>query len=350
MNREACQLVIMAGGVGSRLWPLSTSQLPKQFVDVLGLGKSLLQITVERFQPLCPIENVWIVTSKEYYDIVSEQLPMIPSEHILLEPARRNTAPCIAYACSKIAKIHPDADIIVSPSDAFVLNTERFVQAVSDAIDFVDESDSERIVTIGICPNRPETGYGYICSDCASKGTISKVLEFKEKPDLHTAEQYLKAGNYFWNAGIFIYKVKTILSQLRQHSPGIMELIDKMSPYYFTSKESSTLNEYFPLCEKISIDFAVMEKSNEIYVISQDLGWSDLGTWSSVRQFRTLDRNGNTLSSDNVSFHECRGCMCTVDEDTKLIAVGLDNYIIAQKGNKLLICPLDREQDIKNFI
>ncbi len=350
MGQKSCQLVIMAGGVGSRLWPLSTSSMPKQFVDVLGLGKSLLQITVERFLPICPMESIWVVTSKEYSSLVSEQLPLIPSEHILLEPARRNTAPCIAYACSKIAAIHPDAEIIVSPSDAFVLNTERFVQTISDAVGFVNESDSQRIVTIGICPNRPETGYGYICSDNASKGIISKVLEFKEKPDLHTAEKYLKAGNYFWNAGIFIFKVKTILSQLRKYAPGIMEVMDKVIPYYFTPKESIYLNDFFPLCEKISIDFAVMEKSNDVYVISQDLGWSDLGTWSSVRQFRTLDRNGNTFVSDNVNYHECTGCMCTVDEGTKLIAVGLNNYVIAQKGSKILICPLDREQDIKNFI
>ena len=340
----------MAGGVGSRLWPLSTKELPKQFVDVLGLGRSLLQITVERFLPVCPMENVWVVTSRAYSSIVREQLPDIPSEQILLEPVGRNTAPCIAYACSKIEQRYPGCKVVVTPADAFVLNTERFAHLIRKSLDFLDASADPRIVTVGIDPTRPETGYGYIRSCAASRGIVHKVEEFKEKPDLKTAESYLKDGRYFWNAGIFIFAASTILSELREHAPQIMEQIDRIAPQFYTAQESEALDKYFPLCEKISIDFAVMEKSRHIYVIAHDLGWSDLGTWGSVRQYRRLDASGNTITSGQLSLHDCRDCMCAVEDGLQIIAVGLENYIIAYKNGKLLVCPLSREQDIKDFV
>ena len=335
-------IVIMAGGIGSRLWPLSTPQYPKQFVDVLNCGKTLIQSTVERFLPLCPIENIWVVTSKQYESIVKEQLPDLPSEHILLEPVGRNTAPCIAYACRKIALHHPGASVVVTPSDALVLEKAKYVDIVRTALDFIEASDENRIVTIGIEANRPETGYGYICASDLVKSRIVKVNRFCEKPNLETAKAYLEEGNYFWNAGVFIWKVQTILSELRRHAPQISSVMDSLEEYLYTEQEQVRLDELFPTCEKISIDYAVMEKSEHIYVIAEDLGWSDLGTWASLQQYRK--------ESGSVELHDCKDCICAIEEGQRLIAIGLDNYIVAVKDGKILICPESREQEIKNFV
>lgn len=336
------QVVIMAGGIGSRLWPLSTPQYPKQFVDVLNTGKTLIQSTVERFLPLCPIENIWVVTSKQYASIIREQLPELPSEHILLEPVGRNTAPCIAYACRKIALHHPDASVVVTPSDALVLEKAKYVDIVRQAIEFIESSKEHRIVTIGIEPKRPETGYGYICASDPVRSRIVKVNRFCEKPDLETAKSYLEEGNYFWNAGVFIWKVQTILSELRRHAPQISSVMDALEESLYTEQENSRLEELFPTCEKISIDYAVMEKSENIYVIAEDLGWSDLGTWASLQQYRK--------ESGSVELHDCKDCICAIEEGQRLIAIGLENYIVAVKDGKILICPASREQDIKNFV
>lgn len=272
----------MAGGVGSRLHPISTPEKPKQFIDLLGTGKSMIQMTVERFLPVCPPENFWVVTSAGYAAQIHEQLPQIPREHILLEPAARNTAPCIAYASSKIASHHPDANIVVTPSDALITETERFTSVISKALDFT--ADSGNIVTIGILPDRPETGYGYIKTGGTVRGEIVKVEQFKEKPDSETALRYLSEGNYMWNAGIFIWNVHTILSQLRSYVPQIMGIMDRIAPSFYTDREKESLDALFPTCEKISIDYAVLEKSADIYMIAEDLGWSDLGSWPSLKQ------------------------------------------------------------------
>ncbi len=280
----------MAGGVGSRLYPISTPERPKQFIDVLGEGKSLIQMTVERFLPSAPIENFWVVTSAEYASIVRKQLPEIPAEQILLEPCARNTAPCIAYACRKIAARHPRANIAVTPADAFVLRRDKFSAVIDSALAFTAHSSA--IVTVGIIPTRPETGYGYICAPGFRHGEIVKVGQFKEKPDVKTAERYLAAGDYVWNAGIFVWNVETINSELRAHAPKIMEVMDALSPSFYTPEEPSALERLFPTCEKISIDYAVMEKSENIYVIAEDLGWSDLGSWQTLReQLSLLGRN-----------------------------------------------------------
>lgn len=272
----------MAGGVGSRLHPISTPEKPKQFIDLLGTGKSMIQMTVERFLPVCPPENFWVVTSAGYAAQIHEQLPQIPRDHILLEPAARNTAPCIAYASSKIASRHPDANIVVTPSDALITETERFTSVISKALDFT--ADSGNIVTIGILPDRPETGYGYIKAGGTVRGEIVKVEQFKEKPDSETALRYLSEGNYMWNAGIFIWNVHTILSQLRSYVPQIMGIMDRIAPSFYTDREQESLDSLFPTCEKISIDYAVLEKSADIYMIAEDLGWSDLGSWPSLKQ------------------------------------------------------------------
>ncbi len=281
MKESNTHIVIMAGGVGSRLWPISTPTHPKQFIDLLGVGKSLIQMTVERFLPSADIRNFWVVTSAEYADIVKEQLPDVPEEHILLEPEPRNTAPCIAYACRKIAAHHPDANVVVTPADALVTETRKFTEVIDKALAFT--LGTSHIVTVGILPTRPETGYGYINAPGLSHGKLTKVLQFKEKPDLQTAEKYLASGNYVWNAGIFVWNVRTINDELRAHAPQIMSVMDRLEPYFYTPDERTVLNELFPTCNKISIDYAVMEKSANIYVIAEELGWSDLGSWHSLR-------------------------------------------------------------------
>ena len=300
-------VVIMAGGIGSRLWPVSTPEMPKQFIDLLGVGKSLIQLTVERFLPVCNHSGIWVVTSEKYVDTVRKQLPRIPEDQILAEPVPRNTAPCIAYACWKIMQKDPDANIVVTPSDALVLKTGKFADSIRKALNFTESSDS--IVTIGIHPDRPETGYGYICSTSTEEDKIVKVSEFKEKPDKATAEKYLAAGNYFWNAGIFVWSVKTIVKELRKFAPQITDIMDKLSKSFGTPDEKSALTELFPKCDKISIDYAVMEKSDSIYVIASDLEWSDLGSWTSVGKQIQADPQGNKLVGPDVRLFVCENCI-----------------------------------------
>lgn len=282
-------IVIMAGGIGSRLFPMSTPDHPKQFIDVLDCGKTLIQLTVERFLPVCPIERFWVVTSERYYDYVLQQLPDIPREHILLEPVARNTAPCIAYACRRIALEDPDAKVVVTPSDAYVEKTSEFASTITSALEFVS-STPESIVTVGIMPTRPETGYGYIRLSSFSGGDVVKALEFKEKPDLETAGKYLAAGNYVWNAGIFVWRVDYINRLFAEYAPGISAVMDELEPFLATDGEQEALNRLFPKCEKISIDYAIMEKSPAVYTVAADLGWDDLGSWTSV--LSQLERHG----------------------------------------------------------
>ena len=268
----------MAGGIGSRLWPLSTPEVPKQFIDVLGVGRSLIQLTADRFAPVCAPDHFWVVTGARYASLVKEQLPQIPHDQILLEPEGRNTAPCIAYASWKIQQKDPEANIVVTPADALVLKTAEFASTIAKALAFTAERDA--IVTVGIAPSRPETGYGYIHAAEALHGQLMKVSEFKEKPDLDTAIGSLEDGHYFWNAGIFVWNVATIVRELRAYAPQIAAVMDQLQPALFTEKEPAELARLFPQCEKISIDYAVMEKSSSIYVIAEDLAWSDLGSWA----------------------------------------------------------------------
>ena len=291
-------IVIMAGGIGSRFWPMSTPECPKQFIDVTGCGKSLIQLTVERFQGLCIPDNIWIVTSEKYKETVRKQLPSVPPHHILTEPVARNTAPCITYACWKIKKHHPDANIVVTPADALVINTDEFRRAIAKALLMTDQSKG--IVTIGIKPCRPETGYGYIAAGEEVDQDIRKVDEFKEKPDLKTAQQYVDAGNYFWNAGIFVWNVKTIEEAIRRYAPGIAEVFDRIYPEFYTEREKETIEELFPTCESISIDYAVMEKAERIYVLPAEFGWSDLGSWGSLHSLLPKDNRNNAIVGENI--------------------------------------------------
>lgn len=342
-------IVIMAGGIGSRFWPMSTPEYPKQFIDVTGCGKSLIQLTVERFAPLCPIENFWVVTSEKYTDIVKEQLPGLPECNILAEPTARNTAPCIAYACWKIKLQHPQANIVVTPSDALVINTTEFQRVMRNALDFTATSDS--IVTIGIKPNRPETGYGYIhASTPISNTELYKVGAFKEKPDVKTAKEYIAQGCYFWNAGIFVWNVDTITEAIRKFTPGIAAIMDEMSRDFYTAQERETVNRLFPTCEKISIDYAVMEKSESIYTLPAAFGWSDLGSWGALRNLLPQDGQGNASIGNDIRLHNCTNCIVHTAEEKKVVVEGLDGYIIAEKNGALLVCSLKEEQRIKDFV
>lgn len=340
-------IVIMAGGIGSRLWPVSTPEMPKQFIDLLGVGKSLLQLTVERFRPVADIAGMWVVTSENYVDIVRKQLPEMPADHILAEPVPRNTAPCIAYACWRIMREDPEANIVVTPSDAIVLKTELFSEIISKALEFTASSSS--IVTVGIHPDRPETGYGYICSSSKEECNVVKVNEFREKPDRETAERYLAAGNYFWNAGIFVWSVSTIVDQMRRHAPQIAGMMDKIARTFGTEEEKAALAEFFPQCDKISIDYAVMEKSDSIYVISADLGWSDLGSWTSAGSHIAEGPDGNRVVGNDVRLIDSEGCIVHVEECRKVVVKGLKDYVVACRGGNLLVCPAADEQKIKDY-
>lgn len=340
-------VVIMAGGIGSRLWPASIPEMPKQFIDILGVGRSLIQLTADRFAPVCEMCNFWVVTGEKYVSLVREQLPEIPEDQILAEPEGRNTAPCIAYASWKIAKKDPDANIVVTPADALVLKTAEFASIIGKALDFTAGSDA--IVTVGIAPTRPETGYGYIHSGEAVRGRIVKVSEFKEKPALETAKAYLADGHYFWNAGIFVWNVKTIVRELRRYAPQIASVMDELSPSLLTAGEQDALRQLFPKCEKVSIDYAVMEKSPSIYVIAEDLAWSDLGSWGSVKEHIEADSEGNVKVGSDVRLFGCKDCFVHASGEKTVVVAGLEGYIVAEAHDRLLVCKLADEQHIKEY-
>jgi mannose-1-phosphate guanylyltransferase len=351
MARQNNHLVIMAGGVGSRFWPMSTPERPKQFIDVLGTGKSLLQLTVERFGKMVPAENVWVVTNEKYADIVASQLPDMPRGNILSEPCRRNTAPCIAYVSWRIKSRDPKANIVVTPSDHVVMNVQEFQRVVSECMAFTEDSDA--IVTLGMKPTRPETGYGYIQADLSSPSLRNKqvfrVDNFREKPDLETAEQYIKKNNYFWNAGIFIWNVSTIVNAFRVYQPKLAKIFEALLPVYGTEGEQAAINEQFPKCENISVDYAIMEKAEEIFVCPADFGWSDLGTWGSLQQQLKRDLYGNAAIGSDISLFESHNCIIHTVQERKVVVQGLDGYIVAENDDTLLICKLSEEQRIKQF-
>lgn len=344
-------LVIMAGGVGSRFWPMSTTEKPKQFIDVLGVGRSLLQLTFDRFKGICSPENVWVVTNRSYKDLVLEQLPEIPVTNILCEPCRRNTAPCIAYVSWRIKSKDRNANIVVTPSDHIVTNCEEFKRVISQCLKFTSETDA--IITLGMKPMRPETGYGYIQADLSScsprNKEIFRVDSFREKPDLETAKKYIQNKSYFWNAGIFIWSVNTIVNAFRIYQPAISKIFESLQPVYGTPKEQEEIDLRFPECENISVDYAIMEKAEEIFVCPADFGWSDLGTWGSLLVQTKKDLYGNGVIGENVSLFDTHNCIVHTLDKKKVVIQGLDGYIVADDGNKLLICKLSEEQRIKQF-
>ena len=344
----------MAGGVGSRFWPLSTPEYPKQFIDILGCGRTLIQLTVDRFKGVAPIENFWVVTNEKYVEIVKQQIPGIPKRHILAEPEARNTAPCIAWACWKISQEDENANIVVTPSDAVVMNPEEFRRVVKNSLGFTANHDA--IVTIGIRPSRPETGYGYVEAKEAVDGGICGVEAFKEKPDHETAEKYLKAGNYLWNAGIFVWNIDTITDCITKYKPQIASQMDEIvnSEHTTGSKHytlNSKLNEVFPQCEKISIDFAVMEPAsadNLVYTHPADFGWSDLGNWASLHDKLKKDENNNGTVG-NIKLYECSNCVVHAEDAIKVVLQGLDGFIMSEKNGQILICKRSEEQRIRDF-
>ena len=344
-------LVIMAGGVGSRFWPMSTTERPKQFIDVLGVGRSLLQLTFDRFEGICKPEHVWVVTNRNYADIVYEQLPEVPRSNVLCEPCRRNTAPCIAYVSWRIKSTDPKANIVVTPSDHIVANVAEFRRVVTQCLKFTGESDA--VVTLGMKPTRPETGYGYIQADLSSSSArnkeIYRVDSFREKPDLETALKYIQQKSYFWNAGIFIWNVSTIVNAFRVYQPTMSKIFENLLPVYGTEREQEEIDKWFPECENISVDYAIMEKADEIFVCPADFGWSDLGTWGSLLMQTKHDLYGNSVIGENVKLFDTHDCIIHTTEEKKVVVQGLDGYIVAEKNGTLLICKLSEEQRIKQF-
>jgi len=345
MQNNYC--VIMAGGVGSRFWPLSTSDRPKQFLDPLGLGKSFLRLTFERFLPVVPIDNFLIVTSEKYKSQVMEHIPELKENQILLEPMRRNTAPCIAYATWRMAKTNPNARMVVSPSDHLIVQEDSFRKIVNDGLEFVGDSDN--LLTIGIKPTRPETGYGYIQFDKNVKiGNHNKVKTFTEKPNLELANAFLKSGDFLWNSGIFVWSVKGIKSAMKEFLPELVLSFDEGESFYGTDKEQQFINHLYPQCQNISIDYGIMEKSQKVYVHSGDFGWSDIGTWGSLQTHMDSDENGNVISGQVVCY-DSKNSLVMVEPGKVAIVQGLDRMLVVNEKDRLLVCRIEDEQSLRNW-
>lgn len=344
-------LVIMAGGVGSRFWPMSTQDRPKQFIDILGCGRTLIQMTYDRFKGIVPDENIWVVTSEKYGEMVKEQLPMVPAENVLLEPCRRNTAPCIAYVSWRIKAKDPHANMVVSPADHVVLDVHEFQRVIRASLLFTEHSDA--ILTLGMKPNRPETGYGYIQADLSTASArnreVYRVDSFREKPDVATAKRYIQQNNYYWNAGIFIWSVSTIVNAFRVYQPAISDPFEDLLPVYGTEKEQEAINKVYADVQSISVDYAILEKAEEIFVHPADFGWSDLGTWGSLHERSRRDLYNNALIGENIQTYETNNCIIHCTEEKRVVVQGLDGYIVAEQDDTLLICKLEEEQRIRTF-
>jgi len=343
--------VIMAGGVGSRFWPMSRNARPKQFLDVLGTGKSLLQQTFERFKKICPEENIIIVTNADYTASVREQLPQIHAGQILGEPLRRNTAPCLLFAAYTILNRDPDANMVVAPSDHIIVNEEEFTDSILNGLEFTRDKDV--LLTLGIRPTRPDTGYGYIqFIDDKSEGRhrISKVKTFTEKPDLEMAKFFLQTGEFLWNAGIFLWSVKSIIQAFENHLPEMNALFRDGAGLLGTPAGDDFIKTTYEQCTNISIDFAVMEKASNVFVMSAGFGWSDLGTWGSLYEHIRHDEQENAVVGKNVMLYDSQNCIVNVPKDKLVVLQGLDDYIVVESDNILLVCRKGDEQKIRQFV
>lgn len=341
----------MAGGIGSRFWPMSTVQHPKQFLDVLGIGKSLLRMTFERLLNIAPAENIYIVTNAIYGDLVRTQLPELSDDQILMEPQRKNTAPCITYAAAKIHAINPNATLVVAPSDHLILKEEKFTEIVNIAIQTAGNRD--RLVTLGIKPSRPDTGYGYIEfveEGDILPGQVKDVKHFTEKPNRELAEIFVKSGNYYWNSGIFIWKARTVLQALEKFKPELYAIFTKEAAKYNTAAEQEYVNRCFEACEDISIDFAVMENAKNVDVVLANFDWSDLGTWGSLYTHLEKDYNGNAVIGKNVHMINSTNCIVNLPENKLALIEGLDNHIVVESDNMLMILNKDDEQNLKKYL
>jgi len=346
MNKNT-YVVIMAGGVGSRFWPYSRNNHPKQFLDVLGTGKSLIQMTVERFQKICIPENIYIVTNEDYYDLVKEQIPQMEDAQILLEPAKRNTAPCIAYACYKIGVHNPDATVIVAPSDHAIFKEAEFVEVIEKAVEGAESG--EKLITLGIKPHRPETGYGYIQYIQEDNVEIKKVKTFTEKPELDLAIKFIESGDFVWNAGLFIWKISAIKDAFKSFQPELDEIFAEGISHYYTDDEKNFVFSAYAQCKSISIDYAIMEKAENVYVILGDFGWSDLGSWASLHDIKEKDKKGNVLEG-NVMAYGTKNSIIRSSEDKLIVVQGLDGYLVTENENVILICKKDDEKQFREFV
>lgn len=351
-NNKDNYAIIMAGGIGSRFWPVSKRDFPKQFIDILGVGKSLLRLTYERFEKFFPKENIYVVTNESYDYLVKQQLPELLENQIISEPAAMNTATCIAYASFKIASVNPSATCVVAPSDHLILNEEKFREDINKALAYTTENNA--LLTLGIKPDRPDTGYGYIQyidSGSSTKDGIFKVKTFTEKPSHEIALTFLESGDFLWNAGIFIWKVSDILQQLELHLPDTHKLFKDGAKKYNTPEEYGFIQKIYPQSKSISIDYAVMEKADNVFVVPSDFGWSDLGTWKSLHELREKDLKGNMVHGKNVMTQDCEDSLVFANNPEKLIVVnGLKNYIVVDTDKVLLICNLDKEQEVKQIV
>ncbi|RFM35854.1 mannose-1-phosphate guanylyltransferase [Chitinophaga silvisoli] len=340
-------IFIMAGGVGSRFWPQSRQACPKQFIDIMGVGKSLLQLTYERFLKIAPEKNIYIVTNNEYKDLILEHLPNIDTANILCEPSRNNTAPCIAYAAFKMMKLDPSARMVVAPSDHFILNEQQFVRDIKESLEVVAQRDI--LLTLGITPTRPDTGYGYINYEYTPGSKICKVLRFTEKPVHETAVAFLEEGNYVWNAGIFIWNVSTILQAFKTYAKDVYDIFNEGLPYYNTPEEQQFINTHYGNSPKISIDYAIMEKADNVSTMPVDFGWSDLGTWASLYHVLEKKDNNNVISEGEHQLMETADCIIRLPKDKMAVIRGLSDYIVVDTENVLLIYPKSLEQEIKKI-
>lgn len=343
----------MAGGIGSRFWPLSKTKRPKQFLDILGTGRTLLQQTYDRFIKIMPSEHIYVVSNLEYRELVVEQLPGLPEQNVLSEPLRRNTAPCIDYANFRIFRENPDAKVIVAPSDHLIIKEEEFLRAVNQGLDFVSSNDA--LLTMGIVPSRPETGYGYI----QSKGNkvkgyestgLRKVKTFTEKPNLELARIFLTSGDFYWNAGIFFWSLKTIMNSFELHLPEIHNLFKQGENIYGTDQEKDFIQRCYGNCRNISIDYGVMEKADNVYVLISEFGWSDLGTWGSLYEQLVKNEQQNSITGKHVFMYESSGNIVNVQDDMLVVLQGLKDYIVVQNENIVMVCKREDEQKIKQYV
>jgi mannose-1-phosphate guanylyltransferase len=345
--------IIMAGGIGSRFWPLSRSTMPKQFLDILGVGKTLLQETVDRFRTIIPAENIYIVSNAEYRSIIESQIPEINTENILSEPYRRNTAPCVAYAAYRLKEKDPDAVMVVAPSDHLILKEEKFLNQVQAGLEFVTIHNA--LLTLGMEPSRPETGYGYIQANgefpIETRGNhFRKVKTFTEKPDLKLAHIFLKSGDFYWNSGIFFWSLGSILQAFETYLPEINSSFEEGSSVYGTDEEYAFIESTYSGCKNISIDYGIMEKADNVYVLTTDIGWSDLGTWGSLYDQKEKDLKNNALIGENIFLYDVENSLVSVSGEKLVVLQGLEDFIVVQSDDILLICKRDEEQRIKLFV
>ncbi len=341
-------VAIMAGGVGSRFWPASREHTPKQFLDILGVGKSLIRLTYERFANIVDPENILVVTNKIYKDLVKEHIPEIPEKNIITEPSRNNTGPCVAYTALRLEAMDPNATFVIAPSDHVILKEAAFLDKIDQALTYA--SKEEVIVTLGIEPTRPDTGYGYIETDVDSENReVIKVNQFREKPDTATAESYIKKGGYYWNAGIFIWSVSTILNSFKTNAPEIYDILSKDKSKYNTDAEQEYIDQVYPTTPSISVDYAILENADNVYTIPADIGWSDLGTWNALHAYKDKDESGSVVIGANTMMVDSKNCIVKSDAKKLVVIKDLDNYIIIDEPDVLLVYPKDKEQSIKQL-